>query len=331
MEVIECFDATMGGKPLWTYSYATRYRDDFGFDDGPRGTPAIEDHNVYAFGAEGTLTCVQLGDGKLLWSVPTATEYHAGKGFFGFACSPLVHGGVVLVNVGGSDGAGIIGFDASTGKMRWKASQHEAGYSSPVMATIAGQSRAVFFTRQGLVVLDPGNGAVTTEFPWRSRISASVNAATPLMLGERVFLTSSYGTGAILLDLHGAQPATVWSGDDSLSSHYASVVAHDGYLYGFHGRQETGASLRCVEAATGKVKWSIDGYGCGSLILAQGTLLLLTERGELVVGPISPTPFQPVARFQILGAGTRSPPALSDGRFYARDTKRLVCLDLRGL
>ncbi len=329
-EILECLDARKGGSPLWKHEYPTEYRDDFGFDEGPRATPTVTAGRVYAFGAEGTLSCVDMREGKVLWSVPTAKSFRANKGFFGFACSPLVHNGVVMVNVGGANGAGIVGFDAETGAVRWKASNQAASYSSPILATISGEARAVFFTRQGLVVLDPQSGAVRAEFPWRSRMEASVNAAAPLMQGDRVFLTASYGTGAVLLDLHGGQPVTVWSGDESLSSHYASVVARQGYVYGFHGRQEYGASLRCIEAATGAVKWSFDGLGCGSVTMVGDTLMVLTEGGELVFAPATPDGFRPLGRFQVLGTGTRSFPAFSDGRLYARDTKRLVCLEPGG-
>jgi outer membrane protein assembly factor BamB len=328
-EVLECFHALRGGEPLWRHAYPTAYRDSFGFDEGPRGTPAIHGDRVYAFGAEGVLTCVGLANGRKIWSVAAGREFGADKGYFGFACSPLVTGGLVMVNLGGDDGAGIAAFDAATGQLRWKATQHEAGYASPVAATIGGEPQAVFFTREGLVLVDPRSGRVRGEFPWRSRQGASVNAATPLVLGEQIFLTASYGTGAVLLNTDGARPAPVWSRDDSLSSHYASVVHRDGFIYGFHGRQEYGPSLRCIEAATGKVRWSKDDLGAGTVLLAGDCLLILSERGELIAGDAVPRAFSPKARAQVLGTGVRAFPALAGGFFYARDQRRMVCLDLR--
>jgi outer membrane protein assembly factor BamB len=328
-EVIDCWKTPTDGPLQWRHSYPTRYRDDFGFDEGPRGTPAIAEGRVFAFGAEGTLTCLELTTGRRLWSVAAGREFGAEKGYFGFACSPLVHHGHVMLNLGGRDGAGIVAFDSSTGKLAWKATQHEAGYASPVIATLAESTLALFFTREGLVGLDPASGDVRFEFPWRSRQQASVNAATPLVVGDRVFLTASYGTGAVLLETHGDKPKALWSSDDALSSHYASVVEHEGFLYGFHGRQEYGAKLRCVEAASGKLRWSDDRLGAGSVLLAGSRLLILNDRGELCVAPATPDSFTPTARAQVLGTGARAYPALANGRLYARDTRNLICLDLR--
>src|SRR5207249_4785033 len=132
-ETVECLDAEKGMR-LWSSSYPTHYRDDFGFDEGPRATPAIAEGRVYTYGAEGVVSCWNLADGKKLWSVDGNKEYGAPKGFFGIACSPLVEGDSVLLNIGGRDGAGIVAFDKATGKVRWKATDQEASYSSPVAA-----------------------------------------------------------------------------------------------------------------------------------------------------------------------------------------------------
>ncbi len=168
------------------------------------------------------------------------------------------------------------------------------------------------------------------EHPWRSRQQASVNAASPVAIGtNRIFLTTSYDTGATLLEIRGGKVVTIWSNDESLSSHYASVVHRSGLIFGFHGRQEYGASLRCIEAATGKVRWTKDGLGSGSVLLADDQLLVLTERGELIVAQAVADGFRPMARAQVLGSGTRAFPALANGLWFGRDTKKLVCLDLR--
>ena len=131
-ETVECLDAK-NGKQLWLFDYPTAYRDDFGFDEGPRATPAISDGRVYTFGAEGRLHCLDFATGKKIWSVDAKTEFQAPKGFFGIACSPLVEGNAVLLNIGGVDGAGIVAFNRLTGKVLWKASEDEASYSSPTV------------------------------------------------------------------------------------------------------------------------------------------------------------------------------------------------------
>lgn len=329
-EVIECFDNAHAGESLWRHATPTSYHDDFGFDEGPRATPTIDQDRVFTFGADGVATCVSLAQGERRWRVPLGQELGAGKGFFGFACSPLAWKDRVLFNVGGRDGAGIVALDATTGKVVWKATRHEASYASPVLASSGAEPRALFFTREGFVALDPRDGRVLTEFPWRSPQHASVNAAAPLVLGRRVFLTASYGTGAVLLEWgeDTATPRPVWSGDQALSSHYASVVHHAGCLYGFHGRQEQGPSLRCIEADTGKVLWSEERLGAGSLILVGDQLLVLTEKGELLLAPAERRGFRPTARAQVLGFGTRAFPAYAQGLCFARDSRKLVALHL---
>jgi len=327
-EVVESLDAQTG-KTLWTFDYATAYRDDFGFDEGPRATPTIVDNRVFTFGAEGMLHCLDFQTGKKIWSVSTQPEFEAPKGFFGMACSPLIEGDRVLVNIGGANGAGIVAFERTTGKLLWKATKDEASYSSPVAATFAGRRCALFFIRRGLVGINPSNGAILFDFPWRSRASASVNAATPLVVGDLIFLSASYETGAVLLRSKESGLEKIWASDEILSNHYATSVYYGGFLYGFHGRQEYGPSLRCVEMKTGKVQWSEDHFGAGTVTLAGNHLLVLKETGELLVAPATSDGFKPDARAQILPTGVRAYPAVADGRLYGRSKEKLVCVDLR--
>ena len=164
---------------------------------------------------------------------------------------------------------------------------------------------------------------------WRARQNASVNAATPIVLGDLIFISAEYGPGAAALQLEGTTLTELWSSNDALSNHYATSVMHDGILFGFHGRQEFGPSFRAVELKTGRVRWSQDRFMAGSVILAGDRLLILRENGELVLAPASPDAFKPIARAQVLPETVRAFPALANGLLYARNEKTLVCLDLR--
>jgi outer membrane protein assembly factor BamB len=327
-EIVECLNAE-SGTSVWSFDYPTTYKDDYGRGDGPRATPAVQGGRVYTFGAEGALHCLDLETGKKIWSLKTKDQFKAGKGFFGMVCSPLVEGNALLINVGGKDGAGIVAFDKSTGQVLWKASDDEASYSSPVVATLHGRRVAIFFTRNFLTALDPASGKVFFEFPWRPQIQTSVSVATPLVIDDLIFISASYGAGAALLRFKESGPEKIWSGDDILSNHYATSVHHNGFLYGFDGRQEQGCRLRCVELNTGKVRWSEDGFGAGTLMLVKNELLILTEKGELIRAAATPSGFKPIARAQILPFSVRAYPALASGLFYARSKNKLVCLDLR--
>jgi outer membrane protein assembly factor BamB len=338
-EIVDCLNAT-NGNPIWHFDYPTTYHDDFGFDEGPRATPTISDGRVYTFGAEGALNALDFQSGKKIWNVDTKEKFHAPKGFFGMACSPLVEGDLVIMNLGGSDDAGIVAFDKKTGAVRWKKTGHEASYSSPIAATVNGTRYAFVFTRDGLTALHPSDGTIEFEFPWRSRMNASVNAATPLVQSDLIFLTASYGTGAVLLRFgrddraassSSVQPSTVWSGDDILSAHYATSILHDGFLYGIHGRTDPGLerpSLRCVEFKTGNIRWSTEEIGPATLTFADGQSFIMAETGELLRVSASPTKFKITARAQILGSSTRAFPALANGLFYARSKDAITCVRL---
>lgn len=322
-EKLEALDP-VNGKIIWTFSYPTAYRDDFGFSEGPRAAPACDTERAVIYGAEGLLHAVELKTGKKLWAVDARREFGVRKEYFGAAVSPLLDGDRVLMNIGGANGAGIVALDLATGRTLWKALNDEAGYASPTVVAIGGERHALFFTRTGLVDADPATGRVRFQFRWRSRSAASVNAATPLALGNRVFLSASYGTGAALLEIGEGQPKVIWSGDDSLSNHYATSVHRAGVLYGFHGRQETGQELRAVEAATGKVRWSESGLRAGTVTLAGDHLFVITEGGELVVAPATPQGFAPVKRVRLLPGVVRSYPALAAGRMYVRNEGTLA-------
>ena len=326
-EVLESLDAATGNS-TWRYAYPTRYRDDFGFDEGPRAVPVVADGVIYTFGAEGQLHAVDLAKGTRLWSEDTMKRFGVPKGYFGAAGSPLVEGGRVVANVGG-DKAGIVAFEAKTGKVLWTATDDDASYSSGVAATIGGRRLGVFLTRDSLVGLDPASGMVQFQRRWRARIAASVNAATPIVVGDQIFVSAQYGPGAGVLRVNGSQLTDVWTSDEVLSNHYATSVFYNGYLYGFHGRQEFGPSFRAVEFQTGTVKWSQEQFRAGSVLLAGDRLVITREGGELILASASPQAFKPIARAQILQGVVRPYPALADGLLYIRNENTLVCLDLR--
>jgi outer membrane protein assembly factor BamB len=327
-EVVECLNASSGER-LWSFDYPTNYRDDFGFDEGPRGTPAIAGGRVYIFGAEGMLHALDFSSGKKLWSVDTHSKFGVRKGFFGAAASPLVEGQAVYLNVGGPKGAGLAAFDIRSGNVLWTATDDDAGYSSPIAATIGGARTILCLTRAGLVGADPASGKIRFRFPWRSRTNASVNAAVPVVVGDLVFVSASYSTGAVLLRIQGDQPVKLWDSDEALSNHYATSVYKDGYLFGFHGRQEMGQSFRCVEMKTGKVRWSADGFGAGTVTLLGDRLLIIRENGEAVLAPAVPDSFKTERKVQLLPGVVRSYPAVAAGRVYVRNENTLAAWSLK--
>ncbi|MCX7700289.1 MAG: PQQ-like beta-propeller repeat protein [Gemmataceae bacterium] len=329
-EVLDCLDAKTG-KNLWRFTAPTGYVDDFDFDDGPRAVPAISDGHVFALGAEGRLICCELATGKLLWQRELAKDYPFRKGYFGVGVSPLVENDLVVVNVGSRD-AGVVAFDRRTGRERWRNGRDAASYSTPLAATIGSRRCLVFLTRQGLLVLDAQTGDTIHQRPFRARIDASVNAASPLVADGRVFLTASYGVGALLLDADGWRE--VWKGD-ALECHYNTPVKVNNHLFGSHGRQEAGASLRCVEWTTGTVAWEKEGFGCAWLIAVDGLLIAVRESGRVTLLEASPAAYREFGDFQAFDKpdrrnwAVRAAPAFADGILYIRAPERLAAWKLK--
>lgn len=192
---------------------------------------------------------------------------------------------------------------------------------------------AVFFTRNGISVTQVSDGKVLADEKFRARIDASVNAATPLACGEgKLFFSAAYDVGCGVWQWNKAAKTfeNVWKKNDMLDSHYSTPVWHDGYFYGFHGRQESGTVLRCISAEDGGVKWEgSERLPGGTLIRVHDKLLVVTESGELWVVKATPEKFDILSRTQVLGSRHRSHAAFSDGVLFARDGGKIVAVKVK--
>jgi len=320
-ETVEAFEAATG-KTVWTFDSPTHYRDDFGFDNGPRATPTVAGGRVFTFGAEGVLHALDLETGAMLWRLDVNQKFDVPKGWFGAGCSPLVYEGKLYLNIG-SRKAGVGAFDPETGNMLWKSSHHETSYSSPVAASFG----IVFFTREGILVTDKDSGKVLFEKRWRARSNASANAASPIVEGNLVFISANYAVGAIVLDFSTNPPKELWSGDDAISAHYATPVLKDGILYGLHGPTQTGQQLRAVDLRTGKVLWKmLSSEHGGSVTLINDRLMFIRDDGQIFKIKPNPERLEVEGNFKAIEGTVRSFPALGNGLICLRNTKVLACL-----
>lgn len=328
-ERVECLDAP-SGKSIWKTDFEASYRGGVNPDTGPRCVPLIVGPSVYVLGAAGDLHAATLETGKKLWSRALYADYGGDEGYFGAGSTPILVDGKLLVNVGGR-GAGIVAIDPASGKTIWQASDEAASYAAPTAVTSAGKEKAIFVTRLNCVLADPASGQITTLFPFGKR-GPTVNAAAPLVFDHRLFVTASYGVGAEMVALDGTTAKRIWSNDETMSSQYATPVEHSGFLYGIHGREDVGvAELRCIEAATGKIRWSQKGYGVAHLILAEDKLLIQKADGHIALAVADPTKYRELATARIADGPTRALPALSRGRLYVRSGEgggELVCLEV---
>ena len=330
-EVVDCLDAATGRR-IWRRRFPTRYTSTILDDSGPRCVPLVTEERVYVYGADRGLRCLRLEDGQVLWQHElrkwiTPVE----EGYFGAGSSPILVGNRLLVNLGAaSRGAGIVAFDARTGRVLWQRTRKRASYSSPVQATLAEMPQVVFVTRLAALGLESATGRVLWQVPFGRR-GPTVNAANPVILpGNRVFLTASYGIGARLLQVEKDSARVLWQSDQVLSAQFTTPVLVQGVLYGLHGREDVGvAQLRCVDPLAGKVLWRQEDFGKATLI-ACGTLLLAQKTdGTVVLFRANPRRFEPLAQARLARPRTLALPALADGRLYLRGPDALSCYDLR--
>jgi hypothetical protein len=328
-ERVEAMDAE-SSKGLWQFTMPTSYVSGISSDDGPRCVPVIHGDKVIVFGVQGSLACLRLKDGHKEWSHDTHAEFRATEGYFGAGSSPIVEGDKVIVNVGGAkSGAGIVAFSLATGKPLWQVAHQDASYSSPVAATVGKTRHLIVETRLTTYSLDPENGNVRFEIPFGQR-GPTVNGANPTVIGDRLFLTASYGVGAVYGRIGDASFQPLWASDDVLSTQYATCIADHGVLYGINGRDDQGsASLRCVDPEKQKVLWEKENFGYATLLKADGKLLAQKTDGTLVLLRLDPMRSVELASTQVFNTKTFALPALAAGRLYVRDDHTLKCLDVR--
>jgi outer membrane protein assembly factor BamB len=364
-EIVECLHAETGAR-RWQFRFGTEFEDRYGYNNGPRSSPVVDGDRVFTVGAEGRLHCLDLATGARLWQRDLRTEYKVPQDFFGTASTPLVEGELLIVNVGAPGGPCVVGLDKTSGRERWRAGREWGpSYASPVPAVIHGQRRVFVFAggesdppAGGLLSIDPANGRVDFRFPWRSRSHESVNASRPVVFDNKVFISASYRTGSALVDVRSDFTQRVIWTTQEVGLHFNTAVYRDGYLYGFDGRNESDASLTCVEAATGKIVWrtapewtenfearggrrqQVLGTYRGALLAVDGQFLCLGEMGHLLWMNLTPKGYQEVTRAWLFAARESwALPVLSRGLLYVvqntRDAlsgspPRLLCYDLRG-
>ncbi len=313
------------------------------------------------------LHCLDVAAGRLLWKVDTAEQFGVVQNFFGVGSTPVVERDLLIVQVGGSPpesrrvppgqldqvvgaSSGIVAFDKLTGKVKYQITDQLASYASPVVATIEGRRWCFVFARGGLVGFEPASGKLDFQFPWRAPILESVNASNPVVVGDLVFISETYGPGSALLKVRPGGYDVVWSDanqrrDKAMKTHWNTPIHHQGYLYGSSGRHEGDAELRCIELATGKILWSEPGLHRASLLEVDGHFVCLSEDGTLRLLKINPEKYDLVSTAILadaapaagpIGLGGRrllKPPAwaapvLSHGLLYVRGRDRLVCAEL---
>jgi outer membrane protein assembly factor BamB len=392
-EIVECMNVA-DGKQIWQYKYATDYTDPFGYNNGPRCSPILTEDRCYTYGAEGVLVCLNFKTGKEIWTRDIKKNFNVFKKdqpdvpnwFFGVGSTPILEGGLIIALVGGQPNSAVVAFNADTGKTEWQnvgkdtwdgiatdnplepkfewtGEEMFTSYSSPQAATFNGKRHVLCLLRQGLVSLDPKDGSVNFKHWFKPRSYESVNAARPIVIGDKIFLSAAYRQGSALLQVNedGKGYKEVWRDRRNMLTHWSTAIHVDGYIYGFSGRHEQESTFRCIDLKTGTVQWETTGYegelgnlsqdprtgeiidtktgatipwpfyGRGSKIQIGDRFIVLGERGTLALVKVNPKKFEELARasFKQIRYPAWTAPVLSRKRMFLRSEKTLICLDLK--
>ena len=361
METIEGLDAE-NGQRKWVYKYPVKYKDRYGYSNGPRASPVIEGNHIFCHGVTSWLTCLDLKTGKLIWKRDLRKEFEIPDYFFGKGSNPILYEEFVIINVGGSKNRCVVGFNKKTGTTEWITKDSwGASYSSPVITKFHDIDACLVFTggesrppAGGLLVINPKNGKKLARFSWRSSRYESANAVPPIPLGgNRVFLSECYEKGSVVIEFNkDFSPSIIWT-DKNINIHWMTPVLKDGTMYGIAGRHQQGAEAFSLDPFSGEVHWKEPifwdetindrktriGLFRGAILKLEDGFICLSELGSLLKINFSRKGWEIQNKAQLFFApGTWTLPAVSNGLLYIMQNEtdritgkqpRILCFDLR--
>ncbi len=323
-EIIWCLDAVTG-KEKWKFKYKHDLEPKY-YSGGPSATPTVDEGRLFALSKDGDLRCLDAATGALLWQKSYVRDFGGREPTWGYAASPIVVGDLLICEPGGH-GASAVALKKTTGAEVWRTGGDLPGYATPLICESPNGPFLVFFNRSGLSGHDL-QGLFLFRIPWRTQ--NDVNAASPLQHGDGFLISSGYGSGSAFFRIANGKASEVWR-SKKMTMQFQNMIARDGHAFFVNGENSTRASIQCVEISTGKVKWDDRLSGNrGSIIMAGGKLLALSENGELALGEASADGFNQTGRIQANRKTCWAPLSFANGLFYCRNNDgRLVCLDMR--
>ena len=317
-DTVWCFDANTGER-VWHHSYAAQLGPQW-YEGGPGSTPTVEGNRVFTISKWGDVFCFDAAKGAVVWQRDLRRD-GIKPNRWGFAGSPLIWGNLVILNAGSAG----IALDRNTGHIVWSNGTNMAGYASPTRFKTGGAEAVLIFAAKHLVALEPQSGRELWRQFWET--GWDTNITDPLLWRDRIFI-SSLTRGCGLLSAQDGKPEVLYT-NAVMHMHLSPGVVVGDYLYAFNGEAKQETDLRCLYLPTGELKWARKDPAFGSMILARDKLILLSEKGDLLLGEASPTEFKLLARAKVLSGVCWTPPALANGRLYVRNAKgELLCVGL---
>jgi outer membrane protein assembly factor BamB len=318
-DTIYCFDAVTGAE-IWKHSFPCPL-DPHWHQGGTTATPTVDGDRVYSVSKKGHFFCLDAAKGTVIWAKNLTNDYGFELAEWGIASSPLVLREEVYLNVGSAGTA----FNKKTGDLIWTSDKKDNGYAN-ILPFKSGNDQllAIFsFRTMEVVKMD---GTKVWSYPWKN--SSSINAGDPIVADGKMYFSSGYGKGCTLLDISKEKPEAVWE-NKNICNKFDVPILWNGYIYCTDETKK--GQLKCLDWNTGELKWSEPSMGQGGIAMADGKLIILSEKGELVIAPATPDGFKPIARAQVLTGPCWPTPTLANGRIYCRSNKGdVVCLDVSG-
>jgi outer membrane protein assembly factor BamB len=310
------FDAKTGDV-AWSHTTPTGKYADYNIG-GTRGSATVDGDKVYFINADGKMYCYNADDGSIDWEKNLAATYRVKPPTWGFSGTPVIIDDIVYVDVGRT-----LALNKTNGKEIWKTDNLGPAYSTPAPFTLKGNDYLAVFPKSGLHVLDRATGKKIAHQPWDTQYG--VHAATPVVVDDKILISSEYNNGCALLEFDGKRLTMVWD-NRNLRQKMGTSVYHDGVFYGFNSTQ-----FACVDAKTGKTLWTQRGMGHGTIILAGETLIVLSDKGEVYTAKASRKGFEPIIKTRVIQGDNNvwTAPTLANSLLYVRGSRgKLVCIDV---
>ena len=323
-DLFRCLDATTGNN-VWQLTYPTSgTTKDYG--NVPRATPSILGGNVFTLGCLGDLNCVDLADGKVVWSKHFVRDFGARVPTWGYCASPLAVDGKLIVNPG-AKAAAVVALDCATGKEVWRCAGLPPAYGSFIVGAFGGVRQIVGYDEKSLGGWDPATGKrLWTLVP---PLPGDFNVPSPIDAGGRLIVaTENNGTRLYDFAADGRIKTTPAASNGDLAPDMSTPVLVGSRLFGCCG------SLYCLDVSK-RLAVRFNGEddalaNFASVIASSDRLLVTTNHGELLLIDAEAGKFTVLSRLRVFSEDSEvlSHPALVGNRLYLRDMTRIVCVDL---
>jgi outer membrane protein assembly factor BamB len=308
------------GEEIWRTGYTDTSRDNYGFS---RCTPTYSDGRLYTISRMGWVVCLNAETGEKLWAKNLVSDFNGKRPQWDYSMSAPVDGDRLILSPGGAGGTLLVLNKLTGEKLFSGGSDDVAGYSTPTWAVLDGKKQYIVFTGVSLVGHDGETGNMLWRYPWKTEWD--VNAATPIVMGDTVFIASGYKHGCALLRFTADSVSEIWSNKE-IQPHFNTPVLVDGLLYGITDPGD----MVCLDPKTGATLWRQKGFEKGGCIYVDGTIIGMNGKGgDVVMVQATPEAYKELGRINPLGGQSWTAPIVADGKLIVRNRKEIACLDLK--